>query len=372
MTSIVKVSSNSDRNTFLKFPHELYADNQYWVAPINMDIKPLLTPGKHSFYEYGEMELFLAKKDGKVVGRIAAILNNRYNDEHNSTTGFFGFFECINDQEVANLLLDTAKEWLQSKGQTIMHGPASPSSNYDYGLLVDAFEDSPRVMMTYNFPYYQTLLENYDLKLAQRLFAYKFVVKDSILNERVNKIAELALKRSNVTLRFIDLKQMKSEVEKIKKIYNAAWESNWGHVSFTEREFDDLAKGLKMIADQSLVIFAEVDGKPIGLAAAVRDYNYIFKQMKGSLFPFNFLKMFTQKNKIKWSRVLILGLLPEYQRKGLDAALYRQLLIEADKLGIDYGEGSWILEDNQMMNRGLQTLGGEVYKTYHIYEKKIV
>ncbi len=371
MLTINTVKSKADRKAFLKFAHDLYKDNPHWVAPLNMDITPLLTPGKHSFYEYGEMELYLAKRDGKIVGRIAAILNTRYNDEHNSTTGFFGFFECIDDQEVANLLLNTAQDWLQQKGQTIMHGPASPSSNYDYGLLVDAYDDSPRVMMTYNFPYYQTLLENYDLKLAQRLFAYKFVVKDSIKNERVNKIAALALERSNVTLRFINFKQMKSEVEKIKKIYNEAWESNWGHVSFTEREFEDLAKGLKMIADQSLVIFAEVDGKPIGLAAAVRDYNYIFKQMKGSLFPFNFLKMFTQKKNIKWSRVLILGLLPEYQRKGLDAALYQKLLVEADKLGIEYGEGSWILEDNQMMNRGLQTLGGEIYKTYHIYEKAI-
>jgi hypothetical protein len=325
----------------------------------------------HPFYEYGQMQLFLAKRGSEIVGRVAAIRNNLYNQTHGCKTGFFGFFECINDQNAANALLDAAKTWLQKQGLNRMHGPASPSSNYEFGALCEGFDDAPRIMMSYNPAYYIQLYANYGLPIAKTLYAYKLDAETVAKNEKLKRGLDIATKRYHIELKPLNLSDMANEVKKVKAIYNAAWEKNWGYVPLSEREIDAMAAELKPIADPAFILFGYVDGELAGMAVAVRDYNYILKQLRGSLWPFGFLKFFTQRKKIEWVRILLLGLLPKFRGKALDAAFYHELIQVGVKNGIRYAEGSWILEDNEMINRGMQLINGVVYKKYHVYELPI-
>ncbi|GAB4135892.1 MAG: GNAT family N-acetyltransferase [Ignavibacteriales bacterium] len=360
--------SKSDLKKFLKFAFKIYENDKYWVPPLFIDKLKLLSKEKNPFFKVADMDLFMAKIGNEYVGRIAAIENRTHNKIHNDKVGFFGFFECINNQEVANKLFDTAKEWLRNKGCESMRGPANPSSNDEYGLLIEGFDDSPRIMMTYNPKYYMDLIDNYGFHKAKDLFAYRIDNEKLCKSEKLVRIAELAKQRSKLVLKQIDMKNFKSELEKIKFVYNKAWAPNWGFVPLTDEEIDHLAKDLKPLVEPSLVLFGEVDGKVVGFALVMLDYNEIFKDFKGRLLPFNFIKLFTQKKKITWARVLTLGLIPEFQKKGLDATFYYEIMKRAEKVNILKGEASWILEDNDMMNRGAIAMNGELYKKYRIYE----
>lgn len=356
---------------FIKFAWKIYKDDPYWVPPLLMDKKKILNKDKNPFFKAAQMEMFMAYKNGEPVGRIAAIKNDTHNKIHNENIGFFGFFESINDQEVANALLDKAKEWLHSKGVNAMRGPANPSSNDEFGMLLEGFEDSPRIMMTYNPKYYLDLMDNYGLKKVKDLLAYQIDNPKLLKSEKLIRVAEIARKRSNVEIKQINLKQFKSELEKVKFVYNQAWAPNWGFIPMTDEEIDNLAKELKPLVEDSLVVFAEVEGKTVAFALVMLDYNELIKDFNGRLLPFNFIQLFTQRKKIKWARVLTLGIIPEYQKRGIDALLYYEITKRAEKIGILKGEASWILEDNEMMTRGAEVMNGEVYKKYRIYEIEI-
>lgn len=369
---IEKLSQDkSDLKKFLKFAFKIYENDIYWVPPLFYDKLKLINKKINPLFKSADMDLFMAKKDGKYVGRIAAIKNDTHNKIHNDKVGFFGFFECINDQQVANKLFDTASKWLVERGCEVMRGPANPTSNDEYGLLVEGFDDSPRIMMTYNPKYYIDLIENYGFQKAKDLFAYRIDNEKLCKSEKLVRIAEIARQRSKMVIRQINMKDFKNELEKIKYVYNKAWAPNWGFVPLTDEEIDNLAKDLKPLVEPSLVLFGEIEGKTVGFALVMLDYNEIMKSFKGKLLPFNFLKLYTQKKKITWARVLTLGLIPEYQKKGLDASFYYDIMKRAEKVGIMKGEASWILEDNEMMNRGAIAMNGELYKKYRIYDKKI-
>lgn len=354
---------------FLKFAWEIYKNDPNWVPPLMMDKKKLLNPDKNPFYKSAELEMFMAYRDGKPVGRIAAIKNDNHNKIHDENIGFFGFFESINDQDVANALLDTAKDWLKSKGVDAMRGPANPSSNDEFAMLLEGFDDPPRLMMTYNPKYYLELMDNYGLKKVKDLYAYRIDNKKLLQSEKLLRVAEIARKRSKVTIKQIDMKNFKSELEKVKYVYNKAWAPNWGFIPMSDEEIDNLAKELKPIVEPSVVLFAEVEGKTIAFSLVMPDYNLLFKDFNGKLFPFNFIKLFTKRKTINWARVLTLGIIPEYQKRGIDALLYYEITKRAEKIGIMHGEASWILEDNEMMKRGAeQVMNGEIYKKYRVYE----
>ena len=368
MITIQAVRSKKEQNEFINLSWFIYKNDEHWVPPLRLDMKSWFSP-KHPFYEYGEMQFFIAKQDGKTVGRIAAILNPLYNQHQTAPpTGFFGFFECIDNQEVANKLFDEASNWLRDRGIQIVHGPASPSSNYDYGLLTKGFDDAPRLMMTYNPQYYEKLIRNYGFEQVKLLYAYKVDASLAFANNRLERGAAIVRKRTGVRIRKLQKSKLKEEMKHVKKIYNAAWQANWGHLPFTESELDKLGADLKLIADEDLLLFAEIDGEVVGKGLAIPDFYFIQKQMNGRLLPFNFLKLFTQRKKIEWARVITLGILPAYRKKGIDTVLCYELLKAAINKGIKYGEGSWILEDNVMMNRAMQGFSGEVYKEYTVFE----
>lgn len=371
MIQIVPVETPAQRKTFMMLPWKIYKNDPKWVPPLLMDLKKMFNPAKHPFYEYGTMKLFLAYKNNELQGRIAAITNDRFDHYHpreNGKTGFFGFFESVNDQEVANALLDRAKTYLQEIGMAFMNGPASPSSNYEFGALSEGFDDAPRVMMSYNPSYYIKLYENYGLNLVKTLYAYKIDADTVFNNEKLKRGAELVKKRYNVELRPINMKDLKSEVQKVKDIYNRAWELNWGYVPLTDKEIDVMAEELKMTAEPKLMPFVYVNGQLAGMAIATLDFNLLLKKINGRLFPFGIFTLLTQKKRIKWMRIILLGLLPEFRGKGLDAPLYYELVKNGLELGLTHAEGSWILEDNVEMNRGMEVVSAKIYKKYQVFE----
>jgi hypothetical protein len=368
---IIKVASQSDLVRFIKLQWKFYSGDANWVPPLIIDRKKLLNTKKNPFYKHAQIELFLAKKDGELVGRIAAIKNDLHNQHHNDNVGFFGFFECIDDQETANSLFDAAKQWLKEKGLNAMRGPANPSSNDEYGMLAEGFDDPPRLLMTYNPKYYLRLCENYGFTKAKDLNAFKLETDKVLASEKLKRVAEIAQKRSGLKISQLDISKFDSELDKVKYVYNKAWAPNWGFVPLTEEEIDAMAKDLKMLIEPSLVLFGEIDGKLVGFSLVMLDYNFIFKQMNGRLFPFGIIKLLSQKKKIPWARIITLGIIPEYQKRGLDAVFYYEVVNRAAKLNIFLGEASWVLEDNDMMNRGLEVLNAQAYKKYRIFEKPI-
>lgn len=365
------VNSKSDLKEFIKFAWKIYDGDPFWVPPLIIDKMNLLNKEKNPFFHHAEIELYIAYRNGETVGRIAAIKNELHNEVHKDNVGFFGFFESINDQQVANALLNKAKEWLKEKGFSEMRGPANPSSNDEWGLLLEGFEDSPRLLMTYNPKYYIDLFEKYGLEKVKDLYAYKLENKKVLSSEKLKRVAELAKQRAGVTVRVMNKKDFANELVKFKYVYNKAWAPNWGFVPMTDAEIDHMAADLKPLVDPNLVLFVEKDGETVGAALVMPDYNFIIKNLNGKLFPFGFIKLLTQNKKISWARVITLGLIPEYQKKGLDAVLYYEIVTRAAQRGIFFGEASWVLEDNEMMNRGAQVMNGELYKKYRVYETKI-
>ena len=368
---VKKVSTKSELNQFINFPWKIYKDDKYWVPPLLMEQKTLLNKEKNPFFKAADADYFLAYRNGEIVGRIAAIKNDLHLKYHNDESGQFGFFECINDQQVADALFDETKKWMKEKGLKFMKGPANPSSNDIYGMLVEGFDDSPRLLMPYNPEYYIKLCENYGMKKGKDMFAWKIVNEKLMASEKLKRGQELVRKRYNLKISQLDMKTFQKDLEKFKYVYNKAWAPNWGFVPMTEEQIDAMAKDMKPLAEPSLVLFGEIEGKLVGAALVMLDYNYIFRQMNGRLLPFNFLKLFTQKKKIRWARILTLGIIPEFQKRGLDAVFYWEITNRAANIGIRLGEASWVLEDNDMMNRGLELMNGERYKRYRIWEAEV-
>src|SRR4030095_6365286 len=286
---------------FIRLPWDIYKGDKYWVPPLIFDVRKNLDPKKNPFFKHSEVDLFLAERDGNVVGRIAAIKNDNHNNFHKDKAGFFGFFETINDQEVSDLLLDKACQWCKEKGFDEVLGPVNPSTNDECGLLVDGFDSSPVFLMTYNPPHYQQKIEDFGFEKANDLYAYRIpseVINDRKVMDKLERMAKLIKQRSDVVTRKIDMKNLKVEVRKIEEIYNSAWESNWGFVPLTTEEFDYMADSLKMVVDPDLVIFAEVKGKPAGFSLSLPDFNQVLKKMNGRLLPFGFIKLLLNKRKI--------------------------------------------------------------------------
>ncbi|HSW56503.1 MAG TPA: hypothetical protein VLH59_15575 [Ignavibacteriaceae bacterium] len=369
--TVKPVTTKSELTQFIKFPWKIYKDDKHWVPPLLMEQKTLLNKQKNPFFKAATAEYFLAYRNGEIVGRIAAIKNDIHLKYHNDASGQFGFFECINDQQVADALFDKAKSWIKTQGLKYMRGPANPSSNDIYGMLVEGFDDSPRLLMPYNPKYYINLCENYGMKKAKDMYAWKLVNEKLMASEKLRRGQELVRKRYNMKISQLEMKNFQRDLEKFKFVYNKAWAPNWGFVPMTEEQIDAMAKDMKPLAEPSLVLFGEIEGKLIGAALVMLDYNFIFKQMNGRLLPFNFIKLFTQKKKIKYARILTLGIIPEHQKKGLDTIFYWEIVNRAAKIGIRLGEASWVLEDNEMMNRGLELMNAERYKKYRIWEVEV-
>ena len=365
---VVVAEGKQGLNEFVELPFSLYRGDPYWAAPLRIAVKDLLNRKKHPFYVNADAEFFLAKRGGRVVGRIAAIFDRNHNKFHEENAGFFGFFESIDDIEVAKALLKKARDWVFAKGATFLRGPVNPSTNYECGMLIDGFDSTPMVMMTYNPRYYPRLMEQAGLSKIKDLNAFVNTAAGTDI-ERIGRVADRKLAKSGVTVRPINMKDFWGDVERVWDVYNAAWEKNWGFVPMTKEEFFLQGKDMKQILKPELVLIGEKAGKAVGFALALPDVNVALKPANGSLFPTGLLKILYYQRLIKGLRVLALGVVEEYRTSGVAAAFYATLVRTARNLGYDGNcEMSWILEDNVLMTRSLEVMGAKHYKTYRIYE----
>lgn len=368
----INLSSKKDLKEFIELPWSIYKNDPNWVPPLKMALRDLLDQKKHPFYKTSTVKAWLAEKDSRVVGRIMAINNHAFNQFQNTHIGFFGFYEAIDDLNVARALISTAEASLKAHGMTSIQGPMNPGTNYECGLLVDKFDDAPQIMMTYNPSYYPVQLENCGYKKAMDLLAYN-VDAHFTMPKIIMDIADRTEKKSKVTFRTLNLKNWNKELDTMFEIYNSAWEANWGFVPMTKDEFYHTAKDLKSIVDPGLVHFALVDGVEAGFILTLPDLNQVFKQIpSGNLNPLSIYKILTAKKRITRTRVITMGIKKEFRKIGLETLLYKHnhIAIKKNPL-IKNIEMSWILENNLEMNKPLIRMGGEAYKRYRIYEKAI-
>ncbi len=337
----------------------------------------LLDRSRNPFFEHAEAEYFLAEREGRVVGRIAAIANRLHNETHLDRIGFFGFFECERDQAVADALFGAAAEWLRSRAFDTMRGPASFSVNDECGLLVDGFETPPTLMMPHNPPYYAELIERAGFSGVKNLLAYqggdRTFRRYEPVPARLERAVEIMRQRMGITLRPLDMKDFANEVERIKVVYNAAWEKNWGFVPMTDHEIEHLADQFRQVAVPDIIPFAEKDGRVVGFGLGLPDLNVVLRTNRnGRLLPVLPRLLWALKREtIRRARIPLLGIIPEYRGRGLDAVLYHWIWTKAAEHGMYWGEAGWILEDNPAMKAGLEKMNFTVYKTYRLYDRAL-
>jgi len=356
------------REAFVALPYRLHRSDPSWVPPLRRDVRSLLSPRANPFFEHAAAEFFLARRDGQVVGRIAAIHNRLHNEFQRDAVGFFGFFESEDDAAAAAALFDAAAGWLRARGLRVMRGPASFSTNDECGLLVDGFGAPPTVMMPHNPQRYVGLVEGSGFAKAKDLLVYRTAVRPP--PERLTGLERLE-ECLGVTTRRLEMSRFAAEVDVVKRLYNAAWARNWGFVPMTDREIDHLARQLKPVVVPELVVFAEREGRAVGFGVTLPDLNVALKRNRSGRFFPGILKVLWAARHIKRLRVLLLGTLPEWRGTGVDALLYRRLWEEGHRRGYEWAEAGWILEDNHAMRNGLTRMGFEVYKTYRMYDRPL-
>ena len=370
---IQSVSGPADVEAFIRFPFRLYRDYPHWVPPLLIERREFLDPAKNPVFEYAKIQTFLAFRGSEVVGTIAAICNSRYGEFHAEERhiGFFGLFESVQDQAVADALFNAAGDWLSSQGKTILRGPVNFTTNDIVGLLVDGFDDDPTILMPYNPPYYADLLVAAGFTQAKDLFAFTLAERD--YKGQLDSVATKLAERGHVKIRPVNLSRWPEELEFVRSCYNVAWAKNWGFVPWTDRELAFVAKELKPLIDPRLAFVAEVDGKSAGFCISVPDANQAITLAKGKLLPFGLLKILWKLKVSKCTRLrtIAMGVLPEHRRRGIDALLVHHLVRQSVAYGCPVSEMGWILEDNQPMLSALRQIGAQKTKTYRVYDRAV-
>jgi len=371
--TIIEVKSKQDKKRFIDFPHDLYAGDPNYVPEIFIGQKDLLNEKKNPFFQHSKAQLFIAVRDGKMVGRIAAIQNNNYNEFAKANAGFFGFFDVVKEYDVAKALLDTATGWVKKEGLNHILGPANFTTNDTAGLLVEGFDRPPVAMMTYNKPYYAEFLERYGFQKQMDMLAY-FVAEEDVnfKSVRLAQMIEERLGKRGIVFRTVNMKKFKEEITQVREVYRAAWDENWGFVPPTDAEFDHLAKDMKMVIDPDFALLAEHEGKIVAFALAIPDINVILRTIKkGRLLPFGIFKLLFQKKKIRRMRIILLGVLQEYRKMGIEAVFYARIISKGIEKGINEAEASWILDNNELMKKGVEGVNMKAYKRYRMYEMQV-
>lgn len=366
---VLPIQLPGDVMKFIKPWWKINEGEEGWVPPLIMDRKKFFNPKTNPYFKTADVQCFIAKKDGETVGTIAATFDHGQ-QEVEKGVGFVGFFEFIDDENVARPLFDAACGFLKGKGCTEVRGPFNFNSNHDFGLLIDGFDTPACLLNPHARPYYGAMYEK--LGMTKKIDWYAYWMDAGPMPEQVLKVSERFMKRNpNVKLRKLDMNKFDSELRILIDIYNDAWQDNWGHIHISDEEFMAAASDLKQVINPDLCWIAELDGKPVALTVTIPDYNQVFKKMNGSLFPFGWYYFLRSKAYITQLRVFILGVKREYQKMPLGAPLYIKTWEEGLKMGIKGAEASLIVEDNFRMRGALEKLGARIYKTYRIYTKPL-
>ncbi len=366
--SLTLVETKEQREAFIEFPYTHYQDSPCWVPPLRVEQKKLIDPKKNPFFNNAEMALFTGTVNERPAGRIAAIIDHRYNEVHGGKTGFFGFFETIEHQPLVDLMLKAVKDWLKQRGMTHLLGPANPGMLDVIGVQMDAYEEIPSLMMPYNKPYYGEVLEQAGLSKAMDLYSF-LATNPGVDIERMARAKAIVSKRlPSLRLRTVDLRNLKEDAEIIRAIYNQAWAKNWGFIPMTKEEFDDLASSLKLVVAKEVAIIAELEGEPIGFSIPLLDINRILHKMDGNLFPFGWWKLLRGRKNLSHLRTALMGVLPEHQGKGIDAMLHQYVVEKGYENGYISSEIGWVLETNLDMIRVAERMGAKPFKTFRMFE----
>ncbi len=371
---VSEVTSRRERDAFIKFPWQIYANDPAWVPPLILERKAFLDRKRHPFYRHGDAALFLARKDGKILGRIMASDDPNYNSLHESNVGCFGLFECIDERDVSAALFEAAASWLRKRGRDEMIGPIDYSTNYVCGLLIDGFQFPPTILTAHNPPYYRQLIESCGFTKAKDWYAWWFADPSKVVGH-LRRLATRVHRQRPVTLRSANLKNLRDESRRLREIYNQAWEKNWGFVPFTAAEIEFMTHELKPLLVPEFAWIAEIGNEPVGLTLCLPDINVVLRELNGRLtrfgLPIGLIKLLLYKKRIKKGRLIALGVVEKYRRAGIAEMLVLRVMEETMiKRGIT-GELSMTLEDNFMINRFLEAIGAHRYKTYRIYRKSI-
>jgi hypothetical protein len=370
---VVPVESKSQLKQFIEYPHQLYKNEAAYVPALDIERNEFFDTEKNPFYKGAKVQLFLAVRGHVVCGRIATCVNYRHNDFHGEKTGFFGFLDCPDDYEIASRLLKVAMITLKKEGMEAMRGPMNFSTNHEIGFLVENFEDPPQVMMTWNKPYLPALAEKFGLKKVMDLLGF-YIDEEALSLERHGKVTKRLLERQKITIRTIRMNDFDNEVKLINRIYNEAWERNWGFVPMELEEFNYMAKNLKELVDPKLVIIAMHGERPVGFCLALPDINQALIHTNGHLLPFGLFQILWHtkvSNKVNRLRMITMGVVHDYHKKGVDAALYVHTAQAGMKAGYVSAELSWILETNELMVAAATALGCRLYKRYRIMQMPI-
>ncbi|NNE70980.1 MAG: hypothetical protein HKN29_11545 [Rhodothermales bacterium] len=369
------VEGRRERAAFIDFPFRLYREDPYWVPQLRMDTKKLLNPKKNAFFEHGDMQLFLAwDAEGRVVGRIAAIINGMHLQKYDDRVGFFGFFESVDRQDVVDGLIQAADAWLSDRGMTVMRGPVNPSLNDTAGLLMDGYESAPFVLMTHNPDYYPTLLEAAGFRREMTLWAYYIHRKYANLDKLERGAALVKRRNPGLRIRTLNMKRFKEEAAIIRDIFNDGWQDNWGHVPMTPSEFDHLAAEMKQVVDPRMAYILELDGNPVAFSVTIPNMNQALAGVRnGRLLPFGIFKLLARVlfGGIQEVRLPLLGVKKEFQGRGFDALLILETAKRVPPLGFPGCEMSWILDNNMPMRNALESLGGTPHREYAILDRPI-
>lgn len=364
-----------ERNAFIRFPWQIYAHDPHWAPPLLVEAKASISPAQHPFYLHGSAAQFLAYQKGRVVGRISVSDDPRYNDQHGTNQGCFGMFEAIDDRRVAAALLNHAADWLRLRGRTEMLGPIDYSTNYPCGALIEGFDTPQRVMMNHNPRYYPQLYESWGLAKAKDLYAWWF--DDSLdMIGRWARRAERFAERGAIRVRPVNFHDFDAEVERCLRVYNATWEQSWGFVKMTDAEFRHVAHDLKRFAVPELVMLAECEGEPVGFCVTLPDFNEATRPANGRLtqfgLPIGLARVMYNMRRIKTGRMAVLGVLESHRRRGVaELFILKALEHGRNKLGYTGAELGWTLEDNDLINRTIEKVGGKRYKRFRIYETSL-
>lgn len=374
--TVIEAPTGKPFRDFLDVPYLVQGHNPVWVPPLRVQAKELFNERKHPFFEHASMRRFVAYRDGRPIGRIAAISDAAHNRTHNERTTHFGHLELMDDDEVAAALFDAVEEAARQWGHDTVRGPFNPSINEDIGILINAYDQRPAIMMPYNPPYYPERIEQRGYRKAMDVLCFR-VQKDK-MSPKLARSAEALRKRSKLTFRHFDKRNFWRDAYKIWDVYQVAWERNWGAVPMTEVEFKHLATNLKQVYDPNLIYFVEdpaKDNKLVGFSLALPDINEAVVRIRnGRLFPFGLPKLMwhTRKGALKKVRILLMGVLEEYRGRGVDAVMYYDHFTDGPKFGYEEGEVGWVLETNAPMIRAAEMMGAERTKTYRIYEKVLL
>lgn len=369
---LTTVQSPRDLDAFLELPYRIYRDDPHVVYPLKGELKHFFDHKKNPFFNHATAELWIVRNaQDEVVGRIAAAVDRYSNDHHQEKVGFFGFYEAEDDADLARLLLEQARAWIAEQGMDTMRGPGCFTSNHDwFGLQVGGAFTRPVVGMPYNPQYYIRHFDAFGLRKAKDLWAWNMET-DGRLPDKMQRLIERIIGRPGLRIRNFDMKHFEQEASLVRSLYNDCWSENWGFVPMDDDDFAFSAKDMKSMVDPAYLLVAEMDDKPIGFSLTIPDFNQATQGMKGRMLPFGWLKFLLAKGRINYARTILMGVLPEYRKLGVDMAMVYRTMQAAFANGITSGECSWILEDNIPMNRILEGYGADMYKSYRIYEMPV-